>query len=84
MKKLLLLAIMMCAGCASENIVKPEPRVLQFQPCPSVASLSKCSDKVMLVDEETLKKGVSCSEDSRLVFPSYYQQGKVLIHCQCK
>jgi hypothetical protein len=80
MKRLLLLFILMCTGCASENLPPVSPRVPE---CPAVVK-STCSDKVMLVDEETLKKGVSCSEDSKLVFPSYFQQGKILIMCQCK
>jgi len=86
MKSVILLAItylvigmevMACATTPSPE--PPKPLVLSVR-----AIVPPCSDKVLLLDEEALKQGAACPENTRLVFPSYYQQGKVLVLCQCK
>jgi hypothetical protein len=81
MKSLFVLVLLCvsCAGSAAEvKAIRPEA-----PPCPAVVK-GTCSDQLTLLDEEALKKGTSCPETSRLVFPSYYGQGKVLVLCQCK
>ncbi len=66
-------------ACASAPPPMPEP-----PPVPAPPAAAPCSDQLLLLDEDKLKQGSSCPYNTRLVFPSYYQQGKVLILCQCK
>jgi len=72
---------MVVMGCAASE---PCPVPLPPVAAPKVIS-PVCSDKLFLLEEEALRHGVTCQENAKVTFPlSYYQQGKVLVLCQCK
>jgi len=55
---------MYCIGCTPEN-VSPVPIIPE---CQTPIKLI-CVDKVMLLDEDILKAGIACPENTRLIFP---------------
>ncbi len=71
------LEVMACASAPPPEA--PKPLVFSVR-----AIVAPCSDKVLLLDEEALKQGATCPDNTKLIFPSYYQHGKVLVLCQCK
>lgn len=83
MKKLIL-STLLCVGCASSTPAPvPPPKAPE---CPSAAPAPTCTDQLMSLTDEDLKKGVTCPANSRLVFPSafYNKTDKLLVMCQCR
>jgi len=80
--KLLLLLSLLLVGC-----VHSVPLETHQEPTISVSSpstcLAGCQEKVVLLDEAQLNQGFTCPANTKMVFPSFYQAGKVLVSCQC-
>jgi len=84
MRNIILLTLMVGISACTSPSPELRPPVPRPELRPPPTTVKTCADQISLLDEDSLARGASCPDNTKLIFPSYYRQGKVLVLCQCK